>query len=63
MLEKHFLLSKTIWLNALGVVSAVALGLGVDLGLDGESTEAIALGAYAAANVVLRIVTDRGIHL
>lgn len=57
--SKHFLASKTIWVNVLGGVAFVATLLGFDLNLGEVEQEAIIGGILAVVNVILRFVTDK----
>lgn len=54
---KHWLASRTLWINVLAVVAAVAGAFGIDVGLDPETQTAIVAGVLAVVNIGLRLVT------
>jgi hypothetical protein len=56
---KPWYLSKTLIVNVLAGIAAVATAFGLDLGLDAEKQTAIVGGILAVANVVLRVVTTQ----
>lgn len=61
MEAKPFYLSKTLWINMLTGVAALAGAFGIDLGLDEETKTTIVVGLLALANIVLRLVTRQPI--
>lgn len=60
---KPFWMSKTLWVNILTGLAAVAGAFGLDLGLDEETKTKIVVGVLAAANIVLRLVTRTGVSV
>ena len=60
-MTKKWYQSKTIWLNILGGIGSVGLAFGLDLGLTPEVQSAIAMGGIALVNLILRLVTSKGI--
>lgn len=58
METKPWYKSKTLWVNGLTLIAAIAGAFGIDLGLDDETKTTIVAGALAVANVVLRLVTN-----
>lgn len=59
--SKPFWASKTLWVNAIAGVAAVSTAFGLDLGLNPEAQTAIVGGIMAIANMVLRLVTNKGV--
>lgn len=59
MESKHWLTSKTLWVNIIAGVAAVSTAFGLDLGLTPETQTAIVGGIMAVANIVLRLVTKQ----
>ncbi len=57
MKTKVWFASKTLWVNFIAVIAAVASAFGLDLGLDPESQVAIVGGVMAIVNIVLRFKT------
>ena len=55
--------SKTIWVNVLAGVAAIAAGFGLDLGLTAEVQSQVVVGVLAAVNVALRVVTSSALRL
>jgi len=49
--------SKTLWVNGLTLIATIAAAFGIDLGLDEQTKGTLVLGALAAVNVILRLVT------
>lgn len=58
---KPFWASKTLWVNAVALVAALAAAFGLDLGLDAETQGTLVAGALALVNIVLRLVTRTGV--
>ncbi len=58
---KAWFASKTLWINFIAVLGAVASAFGLDLGLDPESQVAIVGGVMAVVNIVLRLTTTTAI--
>ncbi len=54
---KVWFASKTLWVNFIAVIAAVASAFGLDLGLDPESQVAIVGGVMAVVNIMLRFAT------
>lgn len=55
--SKHWFASKTLWVNFLAIVAAVAGAFGLDLGLDPE-TQVAAVGVImGVVNIILRFMT------
>ena len=55
--SKPFWASKTLWVNFLAIVAAIAGGFGLDLGLDPETQLAAAGAIMGVVNIVLRFMT------
>ena len=55
--------SKTIWVNVMAGVAAIAAGFGLDLGLTAEVQSQVVVGVLAAVNVALRVVTSSALSL
>lgn len=55
--SKPFWASKTLIVNVLAGFAAVAGAFGIDAGLDPEAQAAIATGALAVINIILRFIT------
>ena len=55
--SKPWYMSRTLIVNVLAGIAAVAGAFGVDLGLDSEAQSSIALGILAVANIILRFIT------
>ena len=62
MQTKAWWSSKTIWVNVLAGVAAIAAGFGIDLGLTAEVQSQVAVGVLAAVNVALRVVTSSALR-
>ncbi len=62
---KGWYLSKTIWVNLLTLVSSMAYAVsGNDaLTLSADEAAALAVGAVAVGNIVLRVLTDKPVGL
>lgn len=58
---KPWYASKTILTNLFALIGAVAVSLGLDLGLTAEVQGTLVVGILAAVNVVLRAVTKKAI--
>lgn len=57
---KEWYFSKTIWANLLTIIASAGVALcGVDLGITDHEIDAIAVGAVAVANIVLRLLTTQ----
>jgi len=54
---KPWYMSKTLWVNTIAGVAAVAGAFGLDLGLDPETQAGIVGAVMAVANIILRLVT------
>ena len=54
--------SKTIWVNVMAGVAAIAAGFGLDLGLTAEVQSQVVVGVLAAVNVALRVVTSSALR-
>ena len=61
MEKKPWYSSKTLWVNALALVAAVTGTAGIDIGLTPEAQASIVTGIMAVANIVLRLVTTKGV--
>lgn len=61
--SKPWYASKTLWVNLLTLIAAVAGAFGIDVGLDDETKATIVAGALAVVNVVLRLVTEKPVTL
>tara|TARA_B100002049_G_scaffold235752_1_gene220851 strand:- start:260 stop:454 length:195 start_codon:yes stop_codon:yes gene_type:complete len=59
MNSKPFWASKTIIVNIVALIAAIATAFGLDVGLDAETQGTIVAGIMAVVNVGLRLVTDR----
>jgi len=62
METKPWFASKTIWVNVVAFVAAIAGGFGLDLGLDAEAQASLVAGIMAVVNVALRLVTKTGLR-
>lgn len=60
-MSKPWYTSKTVWANLIGVLAAVASSFGLDIGA--EEQGALSVGILAVVNIVLRLVTNRGVTL
>lgn len=60
---KHFLASKTFWVNILGGVAFIATFLGLDLELGEAEQEAIIGGVLVVVNIALRFVTKEPVSV
>lgn len=60
---KSILVSKTFWANAIAMVAAVSVMLGVDLGLDAERQAQILASIMPIVNIALRLVTKEPVKL
>ena len=49
--------SKTLWINFLAIVAAVAGAFGLDLGLDPDTQMAAVVGIMGVVNIILRFMT------
>ena len=54
--------SKTIWVNIVAGVAAIAAGFGIDLGLTTEVQSQFVVGVMAAVNIALRVVTSSALR-
>ena len=63
MKTKAWWSSKTIWVNVMAGVAAIAAGFGLDLGLTAEVQSQVVVGVLAAVNVALRVVTSSALSL
>lgn len=54
--------SKTIWVNIVAGVAAIAAGFGIDLGLTAEVQSQFVVGVMAAVNIALRVVTSSALR-
>ena len=63
MQTKAWWSSKTIWVNVLAGVAAIAAGFGIDLGLTAEVQSQVVVGVLSAVNVALRVVTSSALRL
>ena len=54
--------SKTIWVNIVAGVAAIAAGFGIDLGLTAEVQSQVVVGVMAAVNIALRVVTSSALR-
>lgn len=61
--SKPFWASKTLWVNMLAFVAAVAGGFGMDLGLDPETQASLVGGVMAVVNIALRLVTKEPVGM
>lgn len=58
--SKQWYLSKTIWVNLMTIIASAGVALcGVDIGITDHEIDAIAVGAVAVANIVLRVLTTQ----
>ncbi len=55
--SKPFYASKTLWVNLLAVIAAVASALGLELGLDAATQGTIVLAIMGVVNIILRFTT------
>ena len=62
MKTKTWWSSKTIWVNVMAGVAAIAAGFGLDLGLTAEVQSQVVVGVLAAVNVALRVVTSSALR-
>lgn len=62
-MDKPFWASKTMWVNFLALLGALAAAFGLDLGLTPEVQGAIATGIMAVVNIVLRAMTSGAVKL
>jgi hypothetical protein len=62
MQTKAWWSSKTIWVNVMAGVAAIAAGFGLDLGLTAEVQSQVVVGVLAAVNVALRVVTSSALR-
>ena len=62
MQTKAWWSSKTIWVNVLAGVAAIAAGFGIDLGLTAEVQSQVVVGVLSAVNVALRVVTSSALR-
>lgn len=62
MQTKTWWSSKTIWVNFMAGVAAIAAGFGLDLGLTAEVQSQVVVGVLAAVNVALRVVTSSALR-
>ena len=62
MKTKTWWSSKTIWVNLMASVAAIAAGFGLDLGLTAEVQSQVVVGVLAAVNVALRVVTSSALR-
>lgn len=60
--SKHWLASKTLWVNVLALVAAAAGAFGIDVGLTPETQTAIVGGVLAIVNIGLRLLTSAPIR-
>lgn len=58
---KPWYASKTLWANLIAGGVTVAGVFGIDLGLDGETQAQLVAGVMVVVNIVLRLVTSKGI--
>ena len=63
MKTKTWWSSKTIWVNVMAGVAAIAAGFGLDLGLTAEVQSQVVVGVLSAVNVALRVVTSSALSL
>ncbi len=63
MKTKAWWSSKTIWVNVMAGVAAIAAGFGLDLGLTAEVQSQVVVGVLSAVNVALRVVTSSALSL
>ena len=61
--SKPFWESKTFWFNLLALAVAIATAFGYDRFKPSPDVERIALGIVAVANILLRFLTNKGIHV
>jgi hypothetical protein len=61
METKPFWASRTLWVNVLAGAAAVSTGFGLNLGLDPDTQVALVGGIMAVVNIVLRVVTNKGV--
>ncbi len=59
MAKKPFYTSKTLWVNAIAL--GVALAANQGFSIDPETQASLVAGMLAAANIVLRLTTTKGI--
>lgn len=57
---KPWYLSKTLWTNVVALAASLIVGL-VDVGPEVQSE--IVAGALAVANIVLRLITNKGVSV
>ena len=62
MKTKTWWSSKTIWVNVMAGVAAIAAGFGLDWGLTAEVQSQVVVGVLAAVNVALRVVTSSALR-
>ena len=62
MKTKAWWSSKTIWVNVMAGVAAIAAGFGLDLGLTAEVQSQVVVGVMAAVNIALRVVTSSALR-
>lgn len=60
-MSKPWYTSKTVWANLIGVLAAVAASFGLDIGA--EEQGALSVAILAVVNIVLRLVTNKGVTL
>jgi len=59
---KPFWASKTLWVNFIAVVAAVAGAFGLDLGLEPDTQVAYVGAIMGVVNIILRVVTKAPLH-
>jgi len=57
--SKPWYASKTLWVNAIAGIAAMAGAFGLDLGLTPETQTSLVAGILAVVNIILRLVTKQ----
>lgn len=61
MQSKNILTSKTLWANVIGLGAAYLGSKGI--GVSGETQAQIVTGVLAVVNIILRLVTNKPVHI
>lgn len=62
-MSKSLFASKTFWFNLLALAVTIAGALGYDEFQVDPGTQQLALAIVAAVNILLRLVTDKPVHI
>jgi len=61
--SKNIVKSKTFWFNILAALATIASQFGFGDFEPDKGVVAVALGVVALVNIILRYLTDQGIHI